>query len=150
MSDIKQAFVCRRCGHVATTKQNLIKHLNRNVKCDIQEGMENISVEDHIAALLKQVNKDAVACRFCGTLFNQKRYITPHLQVCKHNPQSPNFIGIKPDNEKTDKQIIADLEEKLKQASKWLKKNQDTLSVKNKKNTRTYCTTSGFTNKKTS
>jgi 5-methylcytosine-specific restriction endonuclease McrA len=129
MGDTTKEFICRRCGHVATTKQNLIKHLNKKDKCDIQEGLENISNEDHIKALLKQVKEDAVACRFCGSLFNQKRYIIPHLHVCKNNPQSPSFIGHKPDKDKTDKQIIADLETKLKCAQKIIadkiKENKD-------------------------
>lgn len=86
-------FVCRRCGHAATTKQNLIKHLNNKEKCEVLEGFEHISIEEHIASLKKKPSKDAVACKFCGSLFNHANYMKSHYAICKRNPDSDKFEG---------------------------------------------------------
>jgi hypothetical protein len=91
MSD--KEFICRRCGHSATTKQNLIKHLNNKQKCEVLEGYEHISIEEHIESLKKKPSKNAVACKFCGSLFNHASYMKSHHSVCKRNPDSEKFEG---------------------------------------------------------
>ena len=106
-------FICRRCGHSATTKQNLIKHLNKKEKCEVLEGYEHISIEDYLETFKKQVSGDAVACQYCGTLFNQQRYLKPHLECCKYNPTSDKYQGPLPVERQTDKQKIAILKEEL-------------------------------------
>lgn len=112
MSD--KEFTCRRCGHSATTKQNLIKHLNNKEKCEVLKGYENISIEHYLQTFKKQVSDDAVACQYCGSLFNQQRYLKPHLECCKYNPKSDKYHGPLPVEQQTDKQKIAILKDELR------------------------------------
>jgi hypothetical protein len=86
-------FSCRRCGHAAITKQNLIKHLNNKEKCEVKKGYENISIEAHIESLKKKPSDNAVACKFCGSLFNHANYLKSHYTICKRNPDSDKFEG---------------------------------------------------------
>jgi transcription elongation factor Elf1 len=117
----KKEFACLRCGHNSTTKQNLIKHLNNKEPCDVKKGLRNISIEEYLKSLQKQVNDNAVVCKFCGTMFNQRRYLTCHFNVCKHNPQSDKFVGSQPVQLQNDKQKIAMLHDELMRCKALLK-----------------------------
>ena len=125
-------FVCRRCGHEATTKQNLIKHLNNKNVCDVEDGYENISVEKHIKDLKKKPSENAVVCKFCGSLFNHASYIKSHHEICKHNPQSEKYVGKQPIELQTDKQKNAILKEELKKTKQTIKTMEhEIVSLKN-------------------
>jgi transcription elongation factor Elf1 len=133
MEDDKKDFTCLRCGHNSTTKQNLIKHLNNIDSCEIKKGLQNITIKDYLKTLQKQVNDNAVVCKFCGSMFNQNRYLKSHFIVCKHNPKSEKYKGKQPIEERTDKQYIAILEDDLKfskEINKELHKELQTLRSK--------------------
>lgn len=81
-------IICRRCGEHLSSKQNLIRHI-RSDKCDAT--VEQISKDDYIKSLGKPVHQNAVACKYCGSLFNHACNMYTHHKVCKKNPASDKY-----------------------------------------------------------
>lgn len=130
----KKEFACLRCGHKSTTKQNLIKHLNSKDKCEVKQGLQNISIENHIEILKKKHAENAIACKFCGSLINHSSYLQIHYSICKHNPQSENYEGPS-SSEITVQQMVTILKDELKQSKQEnINLRKDSIAVK-KENT---------------
>lgn len=117
MSEDNKEFVCRRCGEKLSTKQNLIRHINSKGKCEAT--LDSISKEDYLKTLLeKKVSENAVACRYCGTLFNHMNTVYVHHKTCKQNPSSSKYIGKNENNVVNLQQEIAILKAQLTEKTK--------------------------------
>jgi ribosomal protein L37E len=127
MSEDQIEFHCRRCGDTFTTKQNLIRHIKGKDKCEAT--IEQISKEVYLKSLGKQVNENAVACKYCGTLFNHSCNMYTHHKVCKKNPSSEKYKGdntIEPINPQQEIAILkSQLIEHKQEILKLKQENQD-------------------------
>lgn len=75
-------YICKRCGHTAATKGNLLKHLRRKNPCPTQ--IECISTADYIAELVLKERKDKTwECAHCGRQFNCYQNRWRHMKTCK-------------------------------------------------------------------
>lgn len=75
--------MCKRCGHVSTTKGNYVRHLKRMRTCPAH--LNDILQSDLLSQIcIKQnVKKDAVCCRHCNQKFNTISNLGKHVKVCK-------------------------------------------------------------------
>lgn len=88
-------WICKRCGHEATTKSNLIRHLHRQTVCDVTKT--NITIEAFIEELTKKVYNDKTYdCEFCGTKFNSRSNKSRHKKTCKTLKKSSEPIEDEP------------------------------------------------------
>jgi DNA-directed RNA polymerase subunit RPC12/RpoP len=116
MDDTNNEFICRRCGEKLTTKQNLIRHINSKDKCNAT--IEQISKEDYLKSLQRQKNDNAVACRYCGSLFNHMSNVYTHHKICKKNPTSNNYQGETSNEPINVQQEVSILKEQLESKDK--------------------------------
>lgn len=116
-------FICRRCGEKLTTKQNLIRHIKSKNICEVT--VENISKEDYLKSLQKQVSPHAVACRYCGALFNHANNVYTHHKICKKNPNSDKYV-----DEGVEKEPISPQQEIALLKEKLIKKNKEITDLK--------------------
>ncbi len=83
------AFTCKRCGHSATTKGNLIQHLRSKRTCSAKN--DDVPREELIEELQKREYKtDTTTCSFCKKLLS-KSQIARHKKTC---PQKHEVIQI--------------------------------------------------------
>lgn len=74
------AFTCKRCGHSATTKGNLIQHLRSKRTCSAKN--DDVPREELIEELQKREYKtDTTNCSFCKKLLS-KSQIARHRKTC--------------------------------------------------------------------
>lgn len=75
-------YACSRCGHVSSTKCNLLKHLQRKTPCPPSEA--DIDVQSCIDSLTQQnYNEKTYDCEYCGKSFNTWQSKSRHHKICK-------------------------------------------------------------------
>lgn len=108
-------FKCSRCGSVATTKANLVRHLNIIIPCPTK--LSNTSRTEILKSLEKAERKcDTVVCDWCKKEYSDVN-LNRHKLTCKSRPvDTANEIV-----EQTDENInlsIQDLHEIIKNMKK--------------------------------
>lgn len=74
--------MCGRCGHVSTTKSNLLQHLRKKKECEPTLSSRNR--DEYISDLLKkEYNEVTYACSFCEKQFNTFQSKYRHQKTCK-------------------------------------------------------------------
>lgn len=77
---------CKRCGYETNLKRNLLRHLQRKIKCEAK--VEDINIDDYISEIRhKNVNADAVGCIYCNKKFNSPSNKYKHQKICKQKPK---------------------------------------------------------------
>lgn len=78
-------FSCKRCGHVSSTKSNLLKHLRRKTPCE--PTVENVSIVDLLAEVThREYNEHTWNCEHCERRFNSYQNRWRHMKTCKSVP----------------------------------------------------------------
>ena len=79
-------FVCKRCHYTASTKQALVKHLNKQKTCSILfENIERSTLLEELKEKKKDLNNDCSYCKYCNQGFNTKSNMYRHTKICKAN-----------------------------------------------------------------
>lgn len=79
MAEVK--WVCERCGHDTTSKQNLISHLNNKTPCDTTSS--SISRDEYIKKLTsKPLTDKSIVCEMCQKVVHKAGYAR-HRKTCK-------------------------------------------------------------------
>lgn len=89
-------FDCKRCGHIANKKGDLLKHLQRKHPCE--PSKENIPCSVLITELThKDYNDKTYDCRKCGKKFNACSNRHRHEKICTVVPitQAEEFKRLK-------------------------------------------------------
>jgi hypothetical protein len=74
------AFTCKRCGHLSSTKGNLIQHLHSKKECLVRN--ENITRDELIQTLQKKEYKtETTTCSSCKKTLS-KSQIARHNKIC--------------------------------------------------------------------
>lgn len=89
-------FECLRCGHVSTTKCNLLQHLRRKKPCPAINQL--IDVKEYIELLLtkQQSSKEGgknVDCRFCNKTLSSYQNRHRHEKTCPIRHHDNNQIN---------------------------------------------------------
>lgn len=81
----KTSYKCERCGHVSTTKGNLLQHLKRKVECSAK--VSNVARDVLISKLVRVSTKDKIyECEFCHNRFSTSQGISQHKKICPKHP----------------------------------------------------------------
>lgn len=111
------SFECARCGHVSTSKSNLLKHLRRQATCTPIKS--NVAVDILIEQLtFKQYNEKTYDCLFCKKKFNTWQSKSRHHKTCKQRKSEEQ------DTQQTLESMKKELEETkaaLKEAQSMIK-----------------------------
>lgn len=76
---------CKRCGHIATTKSNLLQHLRRKKPCNCI--IQDIDVSVYIEELLKrEIDGKTYDCDWCGKQYTCWQNRSRHKKTCKKKP----------------------------------------------------------------
>lgn len=87
------AFSCKRCGEELSTKQALVRHLQKTNSCPLLPNVLDISRETYILQLTtKNYNDITYSCRHCNVKFNTQSSMYRHMNVCKKRPVSKSGI----------------------------------------------------------
>jgi hypothetical protein len=78
-------FVCRRCNYDTPYKCAYIKHLERKIPCNSIN--EDVSIEELLRLVKKEVIITNYSCEYCGKYFNQSQGKYQHKQRCKRKPK---------------------------------------------------------------
>lgn len=96
---------CIRCGHVFSTKSNLLQHLRRKKPCP--SDLEDVDVKEYIELLLAKSSDNKFKCRHCNKEFsaNQNRY--RHEKTCskKMEASSDSFEQLKKEIDTLKKEL---------------------------------------------
>jgi hypothetical protein len=137
-------FLCKRCGHVSTTKGNLIQHLKKSKECPATNT--EITREELISNIVRVSSKAKIyECDFCNNKFSTPQGKSQHKKICPNHPCKAMYNKVKaledninelqaqirglPDKSQTEK-IIQKLKEENDRLSAKLhilqsKKNED-------------------------
>lgn len=112
---------CSRCGHISTTKSNLLKHLRRKTPCMPSEN--DIGVDLCIKELLKQdYNEKTYDCEYCDKKFNTWQSKSRHQKVCRCKPLENHH------ELETMRQKVVELEKKIENASTYTMNNNGIIN----------------------
>lgn len=85
-------FVCKRCGHEAKTKGNLLQHLRKKKTC--RAILEDVNIDTYINELIyKEYNEITYQCEHCNKKFNTYQSRWRHMKICKKIPSSNNITN---------------------------------------------------------
>lgn len=77
---------CKRCGYMASTKGNLIKHYQRKTQCDAT--VSNISPLECLEELCKKTYEgNVIRCEYCQKQFKSASCKSKHKKICKKKPE---------------------------------------------------------------
>lgn len=135
-------WICKRCGHDATTKSHLVRHLNKKKVCTVKNS--NISVTDYIKELTtKTYNEKTYDCEACGKKFNSCPNKSRHKKTCKQInkqpvlethiiPEAPIIPSIPPDvYQKLKEELKKELLQELAGTSNHITNNNTTTNNTN-------------------
>lgn len=74
-------YRCRRCGHIASTKDNIIKHFKRKKLCNAV--LEDIPVEELLLEYPVHVKRKEIRCDLCDTVFSFPSALYRHKKICE-------------------------------------------------------------------
>lgn len=81
-------FTCKRCGEELSTKQALVRHLQKTVVCPLQPNTNDISREAYVTELTtKKYNEVTYSCKYCQVQFNTQSSMYRHIKICKKKPK---------------------------------------------------------------
>jgi hypothetical protein len=104
---MSQTFECQRCGYVASTKANLIKHLKRVTPCSCTQ--KNISCEVQLQELTTKVIENGYKCKYCDKMYVNQCNVYRHQKTCKVK-----------DDENDLKNVVEELRKEVNQLKKQL------------------------------
>lgn len=85
MSEVKKEYKCERCGHVSTTKGNLMQHLRKKTECP--QRVSNISREELINRLTRVPTRTKTyECEHCHSKFSTPQGRSQHKKICSKHP----------------------------------------------------------------
>lgn len=86
------AKACKRCGEELSSKQALIRHLQRLVPCTTNES--HINRDEYIKQLVaKTYNEVTYSCKHCESRFNVQSSMYRHMKICKKAHQATT-VGV--------------------------------------------------------
>jgi hypothetical protein len=81
----KMEYKCERCGHVSTTKGNLIQHLKRNKECPSKYSLN--TREELVSRLIRVSTKEKIhECDYCNIKFSTPQGKSQHKKICPRHP----------------------------------------------------------------
>lgn len=79
-------FLCKRCGYQTNFKNNLVKHLKKNVECNaILKDIPRETLLNEIP--YKKYENKIFKCDFCDSSFTASSNKSRHMKTCKRRPQ---------------------------------------------------------------
>ncbi len=85
MANNNVEYKCERCGHVSTTKGNLLQHLKKKTECDAK--VSSTTRETLIAKLVRVSTKEKIhECDFCHSKFSTPQGKSQHKKICPKHP----------------------------------------------------------------
>lgn len=85
-------FCCKRCGYNASCKGNLAKHYKRKTECEpIYSDKPSSDLLEEL--VYKSLDGVGYPCEHCGKNLKTPSTKCKHKKICKHNPESINFVN---------------------------------------------------------
>lgn len=87
-------FKCARCGHISTTKGNLIQHLNKKTECPVNHS--NCTREELITQLTRVSTKEKIyECDYCRSKFSTPQGKSQHKKICPKHPDKEMYNKVR-------------------------------------------------------
>lgn len=98
------SFECQRCGHIASTKSNLLKHLRKKNECppSHKDILRTLQIEE---LLHRDYNEHTYNCNYCDKPFNTWQNKSRHHKICKKRGKESETDELKSKIEELSKDL---------------------------------------------